>query len=597
VSAIIEVDGFQAEYDGSQTVTPQRLSAALRSAPRLVVNLLATPPEQPTFGDRYLVISGATGEWSTRVGRIALWAGDAWAYVIPFEGLTVWSDGDEQALTYSQGVWHVVPIGSHGSMGFELHTDGTPAVTLSYSATDRKVTVTAKSGSTFTIWVSGSPVVVSSPHVSTAHSATTASYFYSHDGSGFAWSTSFWDLMTKAPVALVYYEATTAASGVGFLETHTVSRDPAIHRRLHEVEGTALVSGGVLSGYTLNTDSDAGVTFGISECVVADEDLHTTIAALTDASSYTIWYRLGVSGYWTWTTNTLPWTVATYPKLNTFSTTWDLRAMESGDFGTYYVLATPSVTSGHGFIVIPGQTIYANEALANAETFSSLSLSGLAGGALQEFVLLAKIVVGTLASYGGTSKSRVKSVTSYTGTRVSATSSTSTQHNALSGLQGGVAGSYYHLTTGGTSFPASPFVGMNFLRTDLGETFVWDGANWLGPTFTLTFGGAGDTADGSALETTGGVVSSDTLGYFLPFSARLIGASFTRSNAVEGDIEINGDGALLGKLTIGTASEGFDMAIGVAIDSETILSAVWNASTTGVLSDAVVVLFLKQQAT
>jgi hypothetical protein len=190
--------------------------------------------------------------------------------------------------------------------------------------------------------VDGAKITTASPYVSDAHPATQGDHFLYHDGDVFVWDTAPWDLMLTAPVCYVYWSSV-ASAGVAYKETHTVSRDPAIHRRLHEVDGTTLVSGGALTGYTVNTDTDAGVTYAISEAVIADEDLHTTIAALADAGPYTVWYRSGASGYWTWSTgNAVPFTFGTYPRYNQYTgATWQLTDSPNNQFLVFYVLATP----------------------------------------------------------------------------------------------------------------------------------------------------------------------------------------------------------------------------------------------------------------
>jgi hypothetical protein len=330
--------------------------------------------------------------------------------------------------------------------GFPLTASGVPAATVTYDASTRKVTVTAVSGGTFDLFVNGTRITTASPYLSAAHDATTGNHFLYHDGSNFVWATSPWDLMLHAPIALVYYNATTS-DGVAYRETHTVSRDPAMHRRLHEVEGTALVSGGVLADWLADTDTDAACTFSISEAVIADEDLHSTISALADGGPYTVWYRDGVGGTWRWTTGlSFPFTAGTYPQYNKNTAgTWSLADLTANDFGVYYVLATPSVTSGHGFIIVPGQQDFTTLTLANADSFAALSLGTVP---FQEFCVIAKVVMEAKASYGNAYNAVIKSITRLTASRSLSSSSPATQHNTLNGLQGGSVGSsdFYHLT-------------------------------------------------------------------------------------------------------------------------------------------------------
>ncbi len=63
------------------------------------------PPSTPANGDRYLVPSGATGEWVTHPGQLALRMEGAWRYITPREGWNAWVSDEDVALTYSGTAW------------------------------------------------------------------------------------------------------------------------------------------------------------------------------------------------------------------------------------------------------------------------------------------------------------------------------------------------------------------------------------------------------------------------------------------------------------------------------------------------------------
>lgn len=66
---------------------------------------LTTPPGSPSAGDRYIVASGATGDWAGQAGNVASYFDGAWAFYTPTEGWLVWV-ADEDALYYYTGsVW------------------------------------------------------------------------------------------------------------------------------------------------------------------------------------------------------------------------------------------------------------------------------------------------------------------------------------------------------------------------------------------------------------------------------------------------------------------------------------------------------------
>ncbi len=63
---------------------------------------LATPPSNPSKGDRYIVGLAATGAWSDKSGQIAEY-GDTWSFRVPTEGMATYVD-DEDLLYMFNGV-------------------------------------------------------------------------------------------------------------------------------------------------------------------------------------------------------------------------------------------------------------------------------------------------------------------------------------------------------------------------------------------------------------------------------------------------------------------------------------------------------------
>jgi len=354
-------------------------------------------------------------------------------------------------------------IGAHG---WPRDASGNYLVSMSYSSTNKQVTIVALSGSTFDIWVKGAKQTISSPHVSVAHTATEGGWFYSHNGSAWVWSQVNWDLFQSSPACYVYWSSIGGA-GKGFHELHNWSRPVDWHKEKHNSTGTDLISGGYIGSYTLDTDTDVALRLGVSECVIADEDIGHTLSVLNSGDNFAVWYRSGVDGYWTWLENNdLPLLYGTYARRNYDSgggTGWtmaDISGVGLGEYVSYYILATPCLDSAHRFILIPGQTAYTSLAAAQAEAPFSLSLGALP---FQECVAIAQLVFHCRSIYGGSSKSRLESVRRLTAPRGSFSSAATSfpSHNALFGLQGGVAGERYHLTetenllvAGATATPA-----------------------------------------------------------------------------------------------------------------------------------------------
>jgi hypothetical protein len=327
--------------------------------------------------------------------------------------------------------------GRQAASGWPLNDDGTYAVLLAYDPTTRKVTITP-TGATFDVYVRGEKFTFTGVQESVAHSATAGTYFYYHDGVSFTWSTDPWPF-DEAPVCFVLW---TGTDGVGYFELHTTSRDANIHRNLHYSQGTQVQTRGAIAGYTLATASDVAVTFSIAETVLLDEDIRYVLTALADGGPYTVWYRT-TAGAWTFDEgNTLPFLYGTYPQWNNTST-WTLVDGSSNYFLNYYVFGVPALETQQQFILIPGQAEYATLSAAQGEGPSNLSWGNVP---FQEIAPLYKITFGLKNSYGSTAKCRIEAVETLVGSKATISAAGVTNHNALTGLQGGATGEYYHLT-------------------------------------------------------------------------------------------------------------------------------------------------------
>jgi len=311
--------------------------------------------------------------------------------------------------------------------GWPLDSSGNRLVTVAYSPSTRKITITATAGGSFDVWVRGTKYTVSSPYESAAHTATEGAWFFYHaGGGGWTWSQTFWNLHTYAPTAYVYWSSV-GGTGAGYTELHGWDRDIGWHVQQHLAVGTMLISGGSLGDYSLDTDTDAAIQYSISEAVIVDEDNLYTATSKSDGPGYTIWRRSGISGYWTWTTGTsLPFLYGTYPQRNydagggTGWTTADLSGLAGGQYLTSYVVVTPALdSSNQRFIVIPGQTAYTTQAAALAETPTGLSLGTLP---FAEFTAVAQLVFHARNDFGGSAKAKLVAVTRLTGPRGSFTS-------------------------------------------------------------------------------------------------------------------------------------------------------------------------------
>lgn len=64
-------------------------------------------PVSPLPGQSWIVSTDATGAWGGQDGAIATWTTAGWRFVMPFEGMMVWSLADGVAARRIAGGWDV----------------------------------------------------------------------------------------------------------------------------------------------------------------------------------------------------------------------------------------------------------------------------------------------------------------------------------------------------------------------------------------------------------------------------------------------------------------------------------------------------------
>jgi hypothetical protein len=252
---------------------------------------------------------------------------------------------------------------------------------LSYSAANRQLTITLSTGAAYTVGGVRYPLSAGTV-TTTAHANTTGLWFFYYDGTNsgaLTVSSSSWNLITTAPIALVYYNATNVAA-ILFNELHpgVKGMGPAAHLNLHTTRGTQLLSGGVPSGYTLATTGLANTSYAISAGSIADEDLilSTTAQAQGGANTYQIMYQTGTSAspVWNWVEDAEGgiYTNGTNPYYNQLTGgSWQLTAITANaTYYNYWVMAVPAYSAPQ-FIIIMGSATYTTLAAAEAATFAT----------------------------------------------------------------------------------------------------------------------------------------------------------------------------------------------------------------------------------
>jgi len=66
---------------------------------------LAVPPTSPSAGDRYIVHSSGSGDWTGQDNNIAEWDGSAWNFIIPDEGTALWIEDEDKNYTFNGTSW------------------------------------------------------------------------------------------------------------------------------------------------------------------------------------------------------------------------------------------------------------------------------------------------------------------------------------------------------------------------------------------------------------------------------------------------------------------------------------------------------------
>jgi hypothetical protein len=254
---------------------------------------------------------------------------------------------------------------------------------VTYSAANRQFSITYSTGAAYTVGGVRYPLVAGTV-TTTAHANTTASYYLYYDAAGtLTVSTTFWNLLTTAPIASVYYNTSNAggaAGGVLQCELHpgVTGMSNATHLNLHTTRGTQLLSGCVATGYTLNTGGAANVNWTTTTGSIADEDLilSVTTQALGGANNYRILWLTGTTAapVWNWKDNAESgiYTNGTdiYYNQNNAGT-WQLTAVTNNSrWVNYYIVATTAYNTPQ-IIVVMGQKLYTSLSTAQAGTFGS----------------------------------------------------------------------------------------------------------------------------------------------------------------------------------------------------------------------------------
>lgn len=265
-------------------------------------------------------------------------------------------------------------------------------------------------------------------------------------------------IKTKALVSIIYWNVSASTAIYVGEERHGKIMSPSTHAYLHFTEGLRYLND--LGLNTINADGSGATTdaqFGVDAGAVTDEDLYLAISSIGSTTGLPIYYMLGALEEWQkyteagFSIRTFDGTSATRMTYNQYTGgAWQLTEVANNDFALCHVFATTE--KDNPMIAIMGQGDYATipQAREGAETeIKSLVLNDIL---FPEIHPIATIIFQTNLSYANTVNARIRSTgdgddyIDWRDETISRTEVSTTNHNSLTGKQGGQAGEYYHLT-------------------------------------------------------------------------------------------------------------------------------------------------------
>ena len=252
-------------------------------------------------------------------------------------------------------------------------------------------------------------------------------------------------------VATVYWNTNVTTQYLLGEERHGLVMDWRTHQYLHETRRTVYVSGFSLSGYTLDSDTDADIQYGVANGQIDDEDLRHFIVhnaspsnpfeqVLADPAIIPVLHRVGAGGPWVQDAGT------TFPIKNTVGGTgrvnynseaggiWGQTEVANNDFVAYWLFATND--PNNPIVSVQGQR--QDGTLATARTnngFGALNLGDLPSA---EWKILYRLIYQTSNGFGGTRQAKLQAIDDFrTAALQPGEAATPTAHSSLSGLATG----------------------------------------------------------------------------------------------------------------------------------------------------------------
>jgi len=255
-------------------------------------------------------------------------------------------------------------------------------------------------------------------------------------------------IRTKCLVCILYWDTSTSTAIYVGEERHGNSMSPNTHNYLHFVQGLAYLFG--LGLNTVNVDG-TGVTadaqFGVDTGSVSDEDIYSSIAAVSSTTGLPIYYMLGASAEWQrhtetgFSVRTYDGTSATRLAWNEYTGgAWQLTEVASTRYVLYHVFATTE--KDKPMIAIMGQVDYLTKLAARTGAKTEIQSLVLGDLLFPEIRPIATVIFQTNVSYDSAVNARIVSTeegddyVDWRNEAVSRVALSTADHGDLTGLGG-----------------------------------------------------------------------------------------------------------------------------------------------------------------
>ncbi|KKN32948.1 hypothetical protein LCGC14_0808570, partial [marine sediment metagenome] len=416
-------------------------------------------------------------------------------------------------------VFSEIVVGTHQAVtsaptGFPNRSDSS----ISFVVGTRTFTI-APTGTSFDYYIAGARYTVSTSE-DLIIAPTSGIHAIHYDGATLSETVNpsesqFDDLIvSKALVALVYWNATNGAVYILGDERHGAIMSGETHHWLHDNMGARWKTGLNASGYTLSTKSDAALKFDVSNGELYDEDIDHEIENGVASNQYEqvlqgdaeipVLYRDGDPGHWKeQAASTLPYKNAgdnqnlAYNSLA--GSTWGQTPCGNTKFVVYTLIASNDWQ--YPIKMVQGNAQYDSKSAALEGAQTEMTAWGTMPS--PEFVILFRFIMQT-GVYAGVKNAQIIEVTDFRAAEITGASAVEQDHGTLSGLSHDDHAQYilHSLATAANDFLVASGSG-TYVKKTLAETLA---------ILTHTVASHSDTsATGSELNTLTNNSMADTL--------------------------------------------------------------------------------------